>query len=545
MKYIILLFLLVGFIPVQDASADLILWYKFDETSGTVASDFTGSSNASLTSFNYNSDSNWMPGAGKFGGALRFDGINDVLVNSSFVHPTAAFTYAFWFKPDANLQAGSGRDDFHYGSSYSRPHITFDREGDGKIGIYTTINGNVSDLAKSTSNSWTANTWYHVAFSFDGAQVKVYVNGNCEGTFAQSGVHQAGTGFHIGASSASGTQAFDGMIDDYAIWNEALSPSAIGSIVSYGIGNPVPEPFSGVLVMIGLFISIFSVHKKWQGKQGIMILLIALAISPAQIFADPVLQNLKLWLRADSLTGLQNGAAVTTWSDGSGLGHDAYASGSSTPTYYSSAINGKATLRFDGGDQLFISGSSDYNFTETTIFTVHSPQNRAGTVISIAQDGTGYDHEFLLYGDNTYHHTSGGVFTTIGHQSVPSTVYFSTSVIGTAPSDMLFRINGITSTTSTVAYGGGGSNMPSVNRNITIGSRWLDNYGEAFLGDIAEILVYSGKLSQQDIQTVEYYLSSKYSIGNISNPVPEPGCVFLVIAGMMVAFKIRYCSPKK
>ncbi len=254
-----------------------------------------------------------------------------------------------------------------------------------------------------------------------------------------------------------------------------------------------------------------------------------------QAFAEPVMQNLKLWLRADSLSHLQNGAVVDTWNDESGLGHNAYSSSTSRPTYYSSAINGRAALRFDGSnDQLFISGSSDYNFTEATIFTVRSPQNRAGTVISIAKDGTLFDNEFLIYGNHTYHVTGAGVFTVKGHQSVPSTAFFTTSVIGSSPSDIYYGINGVASTLSATPSNGGGSTMPSVTRNITIGGRGLNVYGESFQGDIAEILVYSGKLNAQEIQSVEYYLSGKYSMGNL---VPEPQCFLFAIIGI---FLIRH-----
>ena len=39
---------------------------------------------------------------------------------------------------------------------------------------------------ESTTNSFTADTWYHIAATYDGATMRLYINGNLESSVAAS-----------------------------------------------------------------------------------------------------------------------------------------------------------------------------------------------------------------------------------------------------------------------------------------------------------------------------------------------------------------------
>ncbi|HYO48056.1 MAG TPA: S8 family serine peptidase [Gemmatimonadota bacterium] len=69
-------------------------------------------------------------------------------------------------------------------------------------------------------------------------------------------------------------------------------------------------------------------------------------------FEDPAsLPGLVLWLQADALTGLADGAPVTTWPDRSGAGnHAAQAVASKQPTYRNGVVNGLPAVSFDATD---------------------------------------------------------------------------------------------------------------------------------------------------------------------------------------------------
>jgi len=71
------------------------------------------------------------------------------------------------------------------------------------------------------------NTWTHLAATFDGATVRLYVNGVQVATQAQTTPFKPTTGtLQIGADSYAG-ENFAGRIDDVRIYNQVLSPSEI------------------------------------------------------------------------------------------------------------------------------------------------------------------------------------------------------------------------------------------------------------------------------------------------------------------------------
>lgn len=72
--------------------------------------------------------------------------------------------------------------------------------------------------------------WYHVAGTYDGTTMRVYINGEEVGTATYSGVIDNGAyDLHIGraAYTNGGTRYFDGTIDEVRIWNTAISQTAI------------------------------------------------------------------------------------------------------------------------------------------------------------------------------------------------------------------------------------------------------------------------------------------------------------------------------
>jgi hypothetical protein len=210
----------------------LVLWLTFDEGTGTTTKDLSGNNNngtlldASSTNADGNTPPQWT--TGKVGGALSFDGVDDYVRVSNIVIPTNAITISFWIGPSINLSAGSGRKDLAYGVSYPRPAIIFNREGDGKIGMYVTVNGVNYDDVKTVRNSWSANIWYHITFTFDSSTFKIYVNGVLENSIVHTGTMQSITGWDIGGRP--GAVSFPGLIDEVRIYNRALSDAEIQAL---------------------------------------------------------------------------------------------------------------------------------------------------------------------------------------------------------------------------------------------------------------------------------------------------------------------------
>ena len=72
-----------------------------------------------------------------------------------------------------------------------------------------------------------SNTWTHLAATYDGANLRLYVNGTQVATRAVTGSMRASTGaLRIGGNSTWG-EWFGGLIDDVRIYNRALTPSEV------------------------------------------------------------------------------------------------------------------------------------------------------------------------------------------------------------------------------------------------------------------------------------------------------------------------------
>ena len=84
----------------------------------------------------------------------------------------------------------------------------------------------------SNSGALVLNTWQHVAGTFDGNMLAIYINGVLAGTYPFTGTIYPSTGYkaRIGALADtvwSMSRYFHGLIDEVRVWNRALSPLEI------------------------------------------------------------------------------------------------------------------------------------------------------------------------------------------------------------------------------------------------------------------------------------------------------------------------------
>ena len=97
-------------------------------------------------------------------------------------------------------------------------------------------------------------------------------------------------------------------------------------------------------------------------------------------FSPPQLSGLQFWLKADAITGLNDGDPVTTWNDSSGSGRNATGVGAARPIYKTNIINGLPALQFSGA-QIMSLAAIDLSATQgATLFCV-SQQNTAALSI--------------------------------------------------------------------------------------------------------------------------------------------------------------------
>ncbi|MEJ7848342.1 MAG: LamG-like jellyroll fold domain-containing protein [Pyrinomonadaceae bacterium] len=195
---------------------------------------FRGESNAADTSFNTN-DGILQNGAsfrnGRIGQAFSFDGVNDFIEvpDSAALNITGPLSLQAWLNTSntaygkiAGKRSG-GSDGYSLEVSNGKLRV---RIGAGSFQSHAEIY---------------ANTWTHVAATYDGARIRIYINGLLNGVSPEiTPVIPANSApLRIGADSAAAAEFFTGLIDELQIHNRALSPAEI--IAGY---SSIPAPNS-------------------------------------------------------------------------------------------------------------------------------------------------------------------------------------------------------------------------------------------------------------------------------------------------------------
>lgn len=144
------------------------------------------------------------------GNAGYFDGINDYGYDADLltVFPTNG-TIEMWFAPTATIEAGGGDvgfELFYKKLAASNYFESFLYDLDGKIYFFNRTSAVSAVTAQTT---WTANTWYHVAFlwgtavTWGRAGMKIIVNNAVDGENADTGkpAGASPTNFYLGCNN--------------------------------------------------------------------------------------------------------------------------------------------------------------------------------------------------------------------------------------------------------------------------------------------------------------------------------------------------------
>jgi chitodextrinase len=203
----------------------LVAAYSFDAGSGTEATDVSDSGNTGAIS-----GASWSA-QGKFGNALSFDGLDDwVTVNdAASLDLSTGMTLEAWVFPTA---PGGWRTAI---LKEQPGHLAYamyaNTDSDQPSGeIYTTGSNAIRGPASLPLNAWT-----HIAVTYDGAVLALYVNGTLAGSQTVSGsVVNSAEPLRIGGNGVWG-EFFQGLIDEVRIYNRPLTAAEIQA----DMGTPV------------------------------------------------------------------------------------------------------------------------------------------------------------------------------------------------------------------------------------------------------------------------------------------------------------------
>jgi PKD repeat protein len=202
--------------------------YNFNAGSGTTLADITGNGNNGTIA-----GASWIT-TGHSGGALNFTANSQMVTvpDSAFLDLTTGMTLEAWIYPTSNsgtrdvlIKEGTGVDIYNM----------YQRSG-GKAEANVFVGG-ANRTAQASPPP--ANTWTYLAATYDGANVKLFMNGVQVASTAFAGTIATSTGaLRMGGNSLWG-EWFRGRMDDVRIYNRALTAGEITTDMNTAVAAPL------------------------------------------------------------------------------------------------------------------------------------------------------------------------------------------------------------------------------------------------------------------------------------------------------------------
>jgi hypothetical protein len=239
---------------------DLVLWYPFDESSGTNAADsaaFAGTaSNATLTtmgtggSATFSTQSQVGSHAVMLTPSAIFPATNGGYVTVPALQPLApgAITIAIWVNLTANTNNQNGARIFNFGIGSTQNNSLYLVARAGSL-VTTPVQFVIASKGHpgpsgqtiTSPSALTPNAWHHIAIVLPvGATYTgtMYVDGTAVATNAAMTLHAedlgATTNNFLGRSQFNGTPSgdplFNGSLDDFRVYKRALSKQEISAL---------------------------------------------------------------------------------------------------------------------------------------------------------------------------------------------------------------------------------------------------------------------------------------------------------------------------
>lgn len=231
------------------------------------------------------------------------------------------------------------------------------------------------------------------------------------------------------------------------------------------------------------------------------------------------------WYRADLGITL-NGTTVSAWADQSGNGYNlAQATAANQPTYEAAGFNSQPSVKFDGTNDVLVSGNVDLSATnKVSAFIVWQFTVAAGTYGYLFGTDTSYSTVFFSLGAGSVSApTVGNVFLvdTKGNVGIAQCANVTTSAYdqnkhyGVASCDRSLTTNEaglyLDGTQITNAAANNANNTNNFgNRPLAIGSAWAGTLPAN--GRIAEYALFNKILTSDQLTDLKNYAKARYSL---------------------------------
>ena len=228
-----------------NAEAKLLSYYGFEGNGNDTAADYGINSGTSTDNANVNGSMSYTEG--QVGQAANFSSGRFFVNNSSDTNlkVSDSFTMEMWINP-SSLPQWQRLVVQQNPTQWWSYHFAI--EGSQiQLGLGTTT-GHLG-MAGGTV---VAGQWQHIAATCDGTTASIYLNGVVVGAMSVAGRVESNTSasMGIGYSAVDGWHPYLGLMDELAIWDEALTTDTLLSHYNAGSVGYVPEP--ATICMLGL-----------------------------------------------------------------------------------------------------------------------------------------------------------------------------------------------------------------------------------------------------------------------------------------------------
>jgi fibronectin type 3 domain-containing protein len=244
--------LLVPATAKADTSG-LVAAYGFEEASGTAVLDGSGNANTGTLAGPTRSAS------GRFGAALSFDGVNDVVnvPDATSLDATTALTLEAWVNPTA--------------ATNWRTVILKEQPAGMAYGLYANTDTNRPSAHAYTSAEYgpapvATGAWTHLAATYDGAALRLYVNGTQVSSRSLSGAITISSGaLRIGGNAIWG-EYFAGRIDEVRIYRRTLAPAEVQADMNQPVAGTDTTPPSTPAGVTASVVSFNRADVRWSAS---------------------------------------------------------------------------------------------------------------------------------------------------------------------------------------------------------------------------------------------------------------------------------------
>ena len=486
-----------GFIPTSITGC--ALWLDgADSSSITTATGVSQWNDKSGNSYNLTQGTGSLQPT-RTGNFLNFQSNYYLNIPTSSINNTSVYSFFFVFNPISSLNWILQKQ---YNGVGSYNMISMTNYWQTSVGVsaylYWTAWANPGPFANSGA-ALSLSTIQLIEITFDGTTLTMYRNGNVLSTSVGSYIipnATSVTNFTLGSWIADGSiqnnNTTNFQLGEFLYYNTFLNTTQRQQVESYlaqkwGLTASLAAGHPGLTT---------TVYRTDYVKNSVIVRNVVKPIPYFTTFSPRQISGCSLWLDAADSSTVTGTSPITAWTDKSGAGRTVTIT--SGPTYGTTSQAGNRTMSFNN-NTITTSIASAVGTGDFTLVAVWY-QSAAGTNTVLSLGTVASSSQSLGFSGNKYNfYQFGDVNESAYSTATPSWVVQIGTRIGSVKK---VYINGNLGTTpSSTSYD------VSVT-TVTIGKG--DNF--AISGEIGEILIYTGTMSDTSRQLLESYLAQKWGL---------------------------------